>query len=84
MIHETGFVLQINETVPLQGRAGLLGDHKNNTFCGVCCGKGEMERSTFVITRSGLLFEFNEKRHMDKWVELRVSLVSLSAKLPYL
>ena len=64
---------QINETVPLQGRAGLLGDHKNNTFCGVCCGKGEVEKSTFVITRSGLLVEFNERRHMDKWVELRVS-----------
>jgi hypothetical protein len=24
---------KINETVPLQGRNGILGDHKNNYFC---------------------------------------------------
>lgn len=60
--------------MPLQGRAGLLGDHKNNTFCGVVCGLGDMDKSTFAITKTGLLVEFNERRHLDKWVELRVSL----------
>ena len=64
---------QINQTVPLSGRSGILGDQKNNFFCDVKTGRGAAANSTFAITQSGLLCEFNEKRLLDKWVELRVS-----------
>jgi len=59
--------------VPLLGRSGILGDRKNNFFNGVCCGRGDTAGSTYCITQSGLLCEFNEKRLLSKWVELRVS-----------
>ena len=67
------FCLKVNETVPLMGRAGILGEQRNNWFCGVACGKGCISSKTFVITQGGLLCEFNDKRLLDKWVELRVS-----------
>lgn len=54
--------------MPLQGRNGILGDHKNNYFCDVACGK-----AVYAITQTGLLCQFNDKRQLDKWVELRVS-----------
>ena len=60
--------------VPLNGRSGILGEQKNNFFCGVACGQGASASKTFAITQSGLLCEFNEKRLLDKWVELRVRL----------
>lgn len=66
-------LFQINQTVPLLGRSGILGEQKNNFFRAVCCGSGETAGSVFSITQSGLLCEFNEKRLLDKWVELRVS-----------
>ncbi|XP_071078858.1 mitogen-activated protein kinase-binding protein 1-like [Haliotis cracherodii] len=62
---------RINETVPLQGRSGILSDQKNNFFCGILCGRGQMAGTTFCITQSGLLCEFNAKRLLVKWVELR-------------
>ncbi|XP_077521792.1 WD repeat domain 62 [Amblyomma americanum] len=61
------------EPVPLMGRSAILGDQRNNYFCGVACGRGECQGSTFAITRSGLLCEFNSRRLLDKWVELRSS-----------
>ncbi|GAB1607476.1 WD repeat-containing protein 62-like [Argonauta hians] len=61
----------INETVPLMGRSGILGEQKNNFFKDVACGKGSMASYTYTITLSGLLCEFNEKRLLEKWVELR-------------
>ncbi|KAJ8308631.1 hypothetical protein KUTeg_013505 [Tegillarca granosa] len=64
---------KINETVPLLGRSGILGDQKNNHFCDVVCGKGFKSKSVFIITQSGILCEFNEKRLLEKWVELRTS-----------
>ncbi|NWI52379.1 MABP1 protein, partial [Calyptomena viridis] len=66
---------KVNATVPLLGRSGLLGELRNNFFADVACGKGKKADSTFCITSSGLLCEFNEKRLLDKWVELRVSSV---------
>ncbi len=63
----------MNATVPLLGRSGLLGELRNNFFSDVACGKGRKAKSTFCITSSGLLCEFNDKRMLDKWVELRVS-----------
>lgn len=59
--------------MPLLGRSGLLGELRNNFFSDVACGKGRKADSTFCITTSGLLCEFNDKRLLDKWVELRVS-----------
>uniref|UniRef100_A0A8C1GKA2 Mitogen-activated protein kinase binding protein 1 n=1 Tax=Cyprinus carpio TaxID=7962 RepID=A0A8C1GKA2_CYPCA len=64
---------KVNATVPLLGRSGLLGELRNNFFSDVACGKGLKANSTFCITSSGLLCEFNDKRMLDKWVELRVS-----------
>ncbi|XP_022528685.2 mitogen-activated protein kinase-binding protein 1 isoform X1 [Astyanax mexicanus] len=62
---------KVNATVPLLGRSGLLGELRNNFFSDVACGKGRKAASTFCITSSGLLCEFNDKRLLDKWVELR-------------
>uniref|UniRef100_A0A4W6DMK0 Mitogen-activated protein kinase binding protein 1 n=1 Tax=Lates calcarifer TaxID=8187 RepID=A0A4W6DMK0_LATCA len=59
--------------VPLLGRSGLLGELRNNFFCDVACGRGAKSDSTFCITSSGLLCEFNSKRMLDKWVDLRTS-----------
>ncbi|KAI5611253.1 mitogen-activated protein kinase-binding protein 1 isoform X3 [Silurus asotus] len=62
---------QLTAPVPLLGRSGLLGELQNNNFCDVACGRGEKSKSTYCITSSGLLCEFNEKRMLDKWVDLR-------------
>ncbi|XP_023807104.1 mitogen-activated protein kinase-binding protein 1 isoform X1 [Oryzias latipes] len=62
---------KVNATVPLLGRSGLLGELRNNFFSDVACGRGRRSSSTFCITSSGLLCEFNERRLLDKWVELR-------------
>ncbi|KAF4524053.1 hypothetical protein B566_EDAN013207 [Ephemera danica] len=59
------------EPVPLMGRSAILGEQRNNYFCDVGCGRGEMGDSTYAITKSGLLCEFNNRRLLDKWVELR-------------
>ncbi|XP_070153994.1 mitogen-activated protein kinase-binding protein 1 isoform X9 [Polyergus mexicanus] len=61
------------EPVPLMGRSAILGEQRNNDFVDVACGKGEMADSTYVITKTGLLCEFNNRRLLDKWVELRTS-----------
>ncbi|CAM1318924.1 WDR62 (predicted) [Pycnogonum litorale] len=61
------------EAVPLMGRSAILGEQRNNYFCSVACGRGKMSDSTFAITKSGLLCEFNSRRLLDKWVELRTS-----------
>lgn len=63
---------QYKEPVPLMGRSAILGEQRNNYFCDVGCGRGEMGDSTYAITKSGLLCEFNNRRLLDKWVELRV------------
>lgn len=62
-----------HEAVPLTGRSAILGDQRNNYFCDVACGKDKCVDSTYVITRSGLLCEFNNRRLLDKWVELRTA-----------
>jgi len=65
--------MQARAPVPLLGRSGLLGELRNNFFCDVACGRGSKSDSTFCITSSGLLCEFNSRRTLDKWVDLRVS-----------
>lgn len=67
--------LQANATVPLLGRSGLLGELRNNFFSDVACGRGQQSSSTFCITSSGLLCEFNDRRLLDKWVELQVGVL---------
>ncbi|XP_063040492.1 mitogen-activated protein kinase-binding protein 1 isoform X2 [Engraulis encrasicolus] len=67
---------KVNATVPLLGRSGLLGELRNNFFSDVACGKGRKADSTFCITTSGLLCEFNDKRLLDKWVELRTTMAT--------
>lgn len=64
---------QYKEPVPLMGRSAILGEQRNNDFVDVACGRGEMADSTYAITKTGLLCEFNNRRLLDKWVELRVS-----------
>ncbi|XP_040574255.1 uncharacterized protein Wdr62 isoform X3 [Lepeophtheirus salmonis] len=59
------------DPMPLMGRSAILGEQRNNYFCDVSCGRGEMGDSTYAITKSGLLCEFNNRRLLDKWVELR-------------
>uniref|UniRef100_A0A8C3SZY9 WD repeat domain 62 n=1 Tax=Chelydra serpentina TaxID=8475 RepID=A0A8C3SZY9_CHESE len=68
--------VKIKETVPLVGRSGLLGELHNNIFCGVACGQGKMLGNTFCVSYSGLLCQFNEKRILEKWIDLKVSLAN--------
>ncbi|KAM6188872.1 WD repeat-containing protein 62 [Sarcoramphus papa] len=68
--------LKINETVPLVGRSGLLGELHDNVFCGVACGRGPTSGSTFCVSSSGLLCQFNEKRVLEKWIVLKVPLAN--------
>uniref|UniRef100_A0A8C9Z1F7 WD repeat domain 62 n=1 Tax=Sander lucioperca TaxID=283035 RepID=A0A8C9Z1F7_SANLU len=70
---------RVNSTVPLIGRSGLLGDHKNSVFSGVACGRGLMASKTFCITSSGLLCLFNSNRHLEAWVHLKTSSASCLA-----
>ncbi|CAB3257466.1 unnamed protein product [Arctia plantaginis] len=64
---------KFKEPVPLMGRSAILGEQKDNEFCDVVCGRGASAESTFAITRGGLLCEFNSRRLLDKWVELRTT-----------
>ncbi|XP_055682850.1 mitogen-activated protein kinase-binding protein 1 isoform X2 [Lutzomyia longipalpis] len=61
------------EPIPLMGRSAILGDLRNNDFCAVACGRGEMLESTYAITRNGQLVEFNSRRLLDKWVACRTA-----------
>lgn len=71
---DNGNFVQYKEPVPLMGRSAILGEQRNNDFVDVACGRGEMADSTYAITKTGLLCEFNNRRLLDKWVELRVSI----------
>uniref|UniRef100_A0A8D0CDT1 WD repeat domain 62 n=1 Tax=Salvator merianae TaxID=96440 RepID=A0A8D0CDT1_SALMN len=64
------------ETVPLVGRSGLLGELHDNIFCDVACGQGKLLGNTFCISYSGLLCQFNEKRVLEKWIDLKVALAN--------
>uniref|UniRef100_A0A8C3GN33 WD repeat domain 62 n=1 Tax=Cairina moschata TaxID=8855 RepID=A0A8C3GN33_CAIMO len=68
--------LKVKETVPLLGRSGLLGELHDNVFCGVACGRGRLLGSTFCVSHSGLLCHFNDRRVLEKWIGLKVSLAT--------
>lgn len=76
-------LFQYKETVPLMGRSAILGIQGNNDFVDVACGRGEMADSTYAITKTGLLCEFNNRRLLDKWVELRVSEQTIAHNFSY-
>ena len=65
-------VSSLMETVPLKGRAAILGDLKNNYFCDVACGSGENSLYTYAITTNGILCEFNENRCLSRATELHI------------
>ncbi|XP_030633812.1 WD repeat-containing protein 62 [Chanos chanos] len=64
---------RVNSTVPLIGRSGLLGEQQNSTFCCLACGRGKMASSTYCITHTGLLCQFNSRRQLDAWVDLKTT-----------
>ncbi|KAI1893688.1 hypothetical protein AGOR_G00126270 [Albula goreensis] len=64
---------RVNSTVPLIGRSGLLGEQRNSMFCGLACGWGNMAGNTYCITSSGLLCQFNSRRILEAWVDLKTS-----------
>ncbi|XP_067941965.1 mitogen-activated protein kinase-binding protein 1-like [Watersipora subatra] len=59
-----------NETVPLLGRSGLLGDQKTNVFVDVACGKGVMSDSVYVISQTGTLCQLID-RLISKTIDLK-------------
>lgn len=65
-------ILQVSKTLVINGRNGLLGDQRNNTFSDVACGRGINSDITYCVTSSGLLCSINSKRVLDTWVELKV------------
>ena len=65
-------IWQVSKTLVINGRAGLLGEQRNNTFCDVACGHGVNSDITYCVTSSGLLCSINSKRVLDTWVELKV------------
>ncbi|KAA0708147.1 Mitogen-activated protein kinase-binding protein 1 [Triplophysa tibetana] len=73
---------KLSSTVPLMGRSGLLGELQNNFFCDVACGRGLKSDSTFCVTSSGLLCEFNDSRVLEKWVHLQVSNLNPDVQYP--
>uniref|UniRef100_A0A3B3Z1J9 Anaphase-promoting complex subunit 4 WD40 domain-containing protein n=1 Tax=Poecilia mexicana TaxID=48701 RepID=A0A3B3Z1J9_9TELE len=67
---------RVNSTVPLIGRSGLLGDHKNSVFCGVACGRGPAASNTYCVTAAGVLCLFNSGRQLEAWVNLKTAAAS--------
>ncbi|KAM4589498.1 WD repeat-containing protein 62 isoform 2-T3 [Fundulus diaphanus] len=67
---------RVNSTVPLIGRSGLLGDHRNAVFCGVACGRGLTATNTYCVTTAGVLCQFNGSRQLEAWVDLKTSAAS--------
>lgn len=64
----------VNKDQPgLIGRAAILGEQQNNDFVDVVCGKGSFQDMTYVIARSGILCEFNGRRLLDRWVNVKTS-----------
>ncbi|XP_008425019.1 WD repeat-containing protein 62 isoform X4 [Poecilia reticulata] len=67
---------RVNSTVPLIGRSGLLGDHKNSVFCGVACGRGQAASNTYCVTAAGVLCLFNSSRQLEAFVNLKTAAAS--------
>ena len=57
----------------LTSRSVLLGELQENHFVSVVCGKGPLSKSCYVLTRSGQLCLFDDKRRLDRFTEVKVS-----------
>lgn len=57
----------------LTSRSVLLGDLQENHFVSVVCGKGPLSKNCYVLTRSGQLCLFDDKRRLDRFTEVKVS-----------
>lgn len=62
------------------GRSAILGELRNNDFIDVCCGSGVLKDYSYAITKSGILCEFNSRRLLDRWIELKVNTISILKK----
>ncbi|KAK3723601.1 hypothetical protein QZH41_019316, partial [Actinostola sp. cb2023] len=72
-------------TLPIKGRAGLLGELRNHTFCDVVCGVGSNSDYTYCVTTVGALCCFNAKRKLEKFVDIGSSkALSMAADEKYL
>jgi WD40 repeat protein len=58
-------------TLPLNGRSAILGEHQNNCFVAVKCGRGQLAKFTYVLTKSGLLCQFNQSRELEKFTDIK-------------
>lgn len=67
----SSYFLQAKLTLPLNGRSAILGDHQNNSFIAVKCGRGHLSNLTYVLTKSGLLCQFNKSRELDKFTDIK-------------
>jgi hypothetical protein len=65
----------------LIGRAAILGEQQNNDFVDVVCGSGNFQDMTYVIARSGILCEFNGRRLLDRWVNVKVRTFGKSSNI---
>ncbi|CAG0916344.1 unnamed protein product [Notodromas monacha] len=72
---------KIKDPVPLTEWSAILGEQGNNYFADVCWGVGDAGDSTFAMTKSGLLCEFNNRRLLDRWVELRAAVMTFGSIL---
>ena len=61
-------LLQCSSAQLLAGRSAVLGDLQNKCFVAVACGSDGL---TYTITRSGLLCQFNAKRQLVKYTEVK-------------
>ncbi|KAJ3349346.1 hypothetical protein HDU91_006398 [Kappamyces sp. JEL0680] len=67
-----------SETLPisLEGRPGVLGEHKNEVIVDVQCGSAVVEgvstRHTYAVTSSGLVLMFNELGVLEKWLHTKM------------
>jgi WD40 repeat protein len=48
-----------------------LGEHQNNCFVAVKCGRGQLAKFTYVLTKSGLLCQFNQSRELEKFTDIK-------------
>ena len=65
------FSLKTKQTLPLNGRSAILGEHQNNCFVDVKCGRGQLFDFTYVLTKSGLLIQFNKSRELEKLTDIK-------------
>ena len=56
----------------LTSRSVLLGELQENHFVAVACGKGPLSKNCYVLTKSGRLCLFDDRRRLDRFTEVKV------------